>query len=228
MEMSSPGDWSTLSDGMRPRPMPAARIAVRTERSRSPSSTPRRWERSRDAVRATACWPPSWKASTVAAGSACRGSRRWRWPADMSELPVFTVSDLEAVDRFEPDSFVNDDAVALGLVAVSVIRKHGANLAVRIVLRGDVVFLAKLGTTGPGNDVWLAGKAAVAERFGEPSLLVRRRHEAAGTPFEDRDDVDHESLRAHGGAVPIFSGGEVIGTITMSGEPDVVDHALVA
>ncbi len=67
-------------------------------------------------------------------------------------------------------------------IAVGVIRHHGANIAVRIVLGGDAVFVAKLGTTGPGNDEWLAGKAAVAERFGEPSLLVRRRHEEAGTP----------------------------------------------
>ena len=146
----------------------------------------------------------------------------------MSDLPVFTIEDLEAVPRFDRASFDNEDAVDLGLIAVGVIRHHGANLAVRIVLGGDAVFVAKLGTTGPGNDPWLAGKAAVAERFGEPSLLVRRRHEAAGTPFADRTDVDHDVLRAHGGSVPIFVNGQVAGSITMSGEPDVVDHALVA
>jgi uncharacterized protein (UPF0303 family) len=146
----------------------------------------------------------------------------------MSELPVFTVADLEAVPPFDQTSFDNDDAVALGLVAIEVVRHHRANLAVRILLRGDAVFVAKLGTTGAGNDPWLAGKAAVAERFGEPSLLVRRRHEAAGTPFAERADIDHDALRAHGGAVPIFVAGEVVGSITMSGEPDVVDHALVA
>ncbi len=105
----------------------------------------------------------------------------------MSDLPVFTIADLEAVPRFDLESFDNADAVALGLAAVEVIRHHGANIAVRIVLGGDAVFVAKLGTTGPGNDPWLAGKAAVAERFGEPSLLVRRRHEAAGTPFDGPD-----------------------------------------
>lgn len=145
-----------------------------------------------------------------------------------SDLPVFTVADLEAVPRFERDAFDNDDAVALGLLGVTVIRHHQANLAVRIVLRGDPVFLAKLGTTGPSNDAWLAGKAAVAERFGEPSLLVRRRHEEAGIPFAERPDIDHDVFRAHGGSVPIFVAGQVVGTITMSGEPDVVDHALVA
>jgi uncharacterized protein (UPF0303 family) len=146
----------------------------------------------------------------------------------MSDLPVFTVADLESVPPFDHASFENDDAVGLGLLAVGVIRKHHANLAVRIVLRGEEVFVAKLGSTGSGNDPWLAGKAAVAERFGEPSLLVRRRHEAAGTSFAHRSDVDHDLLRAHGGSVPIFVQGEVVGSITMSGEPDVVDHALAA
>jgi uncharacterized protein (UPF0303 family) len=142
----------------------------------------------------------------------------------MTELPVFTIADLEATPRFEVDTFDRDDAIDLGLVSVEVIRERAADLAVRIVLNGEEVFVAKLGTTGAGNDAWLAGKSAVAERFGEPSLLVRRRHEAAGTPFADRTDIDHEVLRAHGGSIPIFAAGELVGTITMSGEPDVVDH----
>jgi uncharacterized protein (UPF0303 family) len=143
----------------------------------------------------------------------------------MSDLPVFTVADLEAQPQLEVASFTNDDAVRLGEQAVAVIREHGWNLAVRILLRGDIVFQAKLGSTGPGNDRWLAGKAAVVDRFGEPSLLVRRRHEEAGTPFEDRDDVDHDALKAHGGSMPIRVDGEPVGSITTSGEPDVIDHA---
>lgn len=89
-------------------------------------------------------------------------------------------------DEF-PEYTVDD----LGLAAVEVIDERGLNLAVRVVLRGDIVFQAKLGTSGPGDDPWLAGKHAVFERFGEPSLLVRRRHEAAGTPFEQLPDIDH-------------------------------------
>jgi uncharacterized protein (UPF0303 family) len=146
----------------------------------------------------------------------------------MSDLPVFTLEDLERVPRFELRSFDNDLAVSLGEVAVEVIRERKLNLAVRIMVSGDVVFVAKLGTTGPGNDPWLQGKALVAEHFGEPSLLVRRRHEAEGTPFENRDDVDHETMRAHGGSIPVFVSGRVAGSITMSGEPDVVDHDAAA
>lgn len=146
----------------------------------------------------------------------------------MTDLPVFTAADIEAQPTIDLPSFDNDDAVDLGLIAVQVIREQGVSLAVRIVLRGDVVFQAKLKSTGPGNDPWLAGKAAVVERFGEPSLLVKLRHQEAGTPFEDRDDLDHELLKAHGGSSPIRVDGELVGSITTSGEPDVVDHAATA
>ena len=146
----------------------------------------------------------------------------------MPELPIFTAADVEAQPVIDVPEFSADDAVDLGLIAVALIRERELNLAVRIVLRDDVVFQAKLKSTGVGNDPWLAGKAAVVERFGEPSLLVRRRHEEAGTPFAERTDVDHEVLKAHGGSMPIKVGGEVVGTITTSGEPDVVDHATTA
>lgn len=146
----------------------------------------------------------------------------------MSDLPEFTVDDLEREERLDLPAFTNDDAVDLGLAAVEVIDERGLNLAVRVVLRGDVVFQAKLGTSGPDNDPWLAGKHAVVERFGEASLLVRRRHEASGSPFEERTDVDHDTFKAHGGSIPIVVKGEVVGSITTSGEPDVVDHATSA
>ncbi|HEY4225905.1 MAG TPA: heme-binding protein [Pseudolysinimonas sp.] len=146
----------------------------------------------------------------------------------MTDLPVYTAADVAAQPTIDLSSFDNDDAVDLGLIAVEVIREQNVSLAVRILLRGDVVFQAKLKATGPGNDPWLAGKAAVVEHFGDPSLLVKLRHQEAGTPFEDRDDVDHAVLKAHGGSMPIRVNGEVVGSITTSGEPDVVDHRATA
>lgn len=142
----------------------------------------------------------------------------------MSELPVFTVADLEAQPALDLETFTNDDAVDLGLLAVALIRERGLSLSVKIVLNDDIAFQARLGDTGPGNDEWLEGKARVVHRFGEPSLLVRRRHEEAGTPFDELADVDHDLYKAHGGSMPIRAGGAIVGTITTSGEPDVVDH----
>jgi uncharacterized protein (UPF0303 family) len=143
-------------------------------------------------------------------------------------VPTYTVADLVYLTEIDFDSFTNDDAVDLGLTAVEVITEWDLNLAVDIVLGDDLVFRAKLKNTGPGNDPWLRMKAATAVRFAEPSLLVRRRHEEAGTPFEERDDVDHEAFKAHGGSIPLKVRGEVVGTITVSGEPDAVDHEVAA
>lgn len=137
--------------------------------------------------------------------------------------PVFTLEQLEEEEKLEFLSFSNDDAFDLGTIATSVIREWNLSLAVDIVIGDDQVYRANLKNTDKGNNAWLTGKAAVARDFRASSLLVRFRHEAAGTKFSDLD-VDHELYKAHGGSVPIRVNGEIIGTITLSGEPDVVDH----
>jgi uncharacterized protein (UPF0303 family) len=143
-----------------------------------------------------------------------------------SELPEYTVEQLERDDRIEFAHFSKEDALELGTIAGKVIVERGLNLAVDIVIGDDLVYRAKLGSTSKGNDQWLAGKAAVARHFGESSLLVRRRQEATGIPFTELD-LDHHIMKAYGGSLPIYVDGVVVATITMSGEPDVVDHQTV-
>ncbi len=144
------------------------------------------------------------------------------------DLPDYTIEELEAQESLTFPSMTNDDAVDLGLVAVEVIREGDLNLAVRIVLGddGDTVFQAKLKNTGPGNDAWLTRKAASALHFEHSSLLLRKQLERDNQMLDELS-ADHESLAAHGGAVLIRVDGEIVGTITMSGEPDHVDHAAV-
>ncbi len=143
-------------------------------------------------------------------------------------VPTYTVADLEYLNDVDFGAFTSDDAVDLGIVAVNLIREWGLDLSVDILLGEYLAFRARLGSTGPGNDPWLAGKAQTVRRFGEASYLVKMRHLEAGTPFEERDDVDHEVFKAHGGSIPIKVGGEIVGTITTSGEPDAVDHEVSA
>ena len=142
-------------------------------------------------------------------------------------VPDYRASDLDYLNSIQFPRLTTDDAVSLGLVAVSVIREWDLSLAVDIVLGDDLVFRAKLKNTGADNDSWLAGKAAVARHFVEPSLQVRLRHAEAGTRFEDLD-FDHAAYKAHGGSIPLRVAGEIVGTITMSGEPDAIDHEAAA
>jgi uncharacterized protein (UPF0303 family) len=144
----------------------------------------------------------------------------------MSELPVFTLAALEATPPAVLPSFSKEDAWRLGSIAAQSIVDSGLNLAVDIVADGDLIFRAKFGSTGPENDEWLARKAAAARRFGVPSLLVRRRSEADPDAFTDA--TEDASLAMHGGSVPLYVGDDLVATITMSGEPDVIDHEMCA
>jgi uncharacterized protein (UPF0303 family) len=140
------------------------------------------------------------------------------------DLPEYNIEQLEAQEQLAFASMTNEDAVALGEVAIEVIRETGLSLCVEILVGGDTLFLAKLGSTGAGNNEWLRRKAASVRHFGQSSMLLRRQLERDNQMLDELSD-DHEALAAHGGAVPIRVGGEIVGTITMSGEPDWVDHA---
>lgn len=145
----------------------------------------------------------------------------------MGELPEFSIDDLEPLTRLDLGIFTNEDAVDLGLCAVEIITERELDLAVDIVLDDYLVFRARLGTTGPDNDPWLAGKAAAAVYFEEPSLLVRLRHEASGQTVADFG-LDADVHRTHGGSIPLRAAGRIVGTITISGEPDVIDHEVAS
>ncbi|HTN55167.1 MAG TPA: heme-binding protein [Microbacterium sp.] len=143
-------------------------------------------------------------------------------------VPTYTVAELQYLNDIDLVDFGNDDAVRLGRLAVDIITERDLNLAVDIVLGDDLVFRAKLKETGPGNDPWLRAKAAAALRFGEASMLVKLRHLEAGTAFDERDDVDHDVVKAYGGSIPLKVAGEIVGTITTSGEADAIDHETAA
>ena len=142
-------------------------------------------------------------------------------------IPEYTVEQLEADGRIELDHFTNEDAFELGTLAMAVTSEWGVSLGVDIVLGDYLVYRARLGKTGIGNDTWLSGKAAVVNHFGDSSLLVKLRQEATGVPFAELP-LDHKVMKAHGGSIPIYVDGVLAATITLSGEKDVVDHEVAA
>jgi uncharacterized protein (UPF0303 family) len=145
----------------------------------------------------------------------------------MTKPPDPSIDEIEADESLAFPAMSNDMAVDLGGVAVATIRELGLDLAVEIQLRGDVVFRAKLGSTGPGNDPWLQRKAAAALQFGSSSLLARLRVKEGTLSPDDMDTEALEGMALHGGSLPLRVDGDLVGTITMSGEPDVIDHQTV-
>ncbi|GAA3971747.1 heme-degrading domain-containing protein [Streptomyces marokkonensis] len=140
-----------------------------------------------------------------------------------------TVEELEAQERrLVFRRFTNDDAWALGSLLVELARERGAPVAIGIHRAGRQLFHAALPGSTPDNDAWIARKRRVVERYGSASYLVGSRFRAKGTTFEESSRLDADTYAAHGGSFPVtVADVGVIGSVTVSGLPQVEDHRLV-
>lgn len=145
----------------------------------------------------------------------------------MDEITEPTLDEVLGQPTLELDAVSNEVGVEIGEAVVSAIRDMGASLAVRVVVNGDIVYQAKLGATGPGNDEWLVGKARMAEQSGEASILARQRAAAEGNPINPEEFMTGDAPKPFGGSIPIKVDGAVVGTVTTSGEADFVDHQVL-
>ncbi|WRZ92713.1 heme-degrading domain-containing protein [Streptomyces sp. NBC_01007] len=139
------------------------------------------------------------------------------------------ITELEEQERrLTLPRFTHDDAWALGTLLVELARERGAPVAVDIRRGGQQLFHAALPGSTPDNDAWIDRKRRVVERYGCSSLLVGSRFRAKGTTFEESSRLDPDAYAAHGGAFPIaVTDAGVIGTVVVSGLPQVEDHKMV-
>ncbi|MFD5425855.1 heme-degrading domain-containing protein [Streptomyces sp. NPDC127084] len=148
----------------------------------------------------------------------------------MSGLPgAPATAELEAQERrLTLHRFTHDDAWRLGTVLVELARERQAPVTIDIRRGPQQLFHCALPGTSADNDAWIDRKRRVVERYGESSLLVGSRFRARGTTFEASSRLDPDQYAAHGGSFPVHvDGAGVIGTVTVSGLPQVEDHAMV-
>jgi uncharacterized protein (UPF0303 family) len=124
--------------------------------------------------------------------------------------------------------FDEDDAWSLGSAMVATARAAGAPVAIDIRRHGHQLFHAALPGSSPDNDRWIERKARVVDRFGHSSLYMRMLCEQDGTTLEEKFLVDGREFAAHGGAFPLLVRGVgTVGTVVVSGLPQVEDHRMV-
>ncbi|AGS69817.1 heme-degrading domain-containing protein [Streptomyces collinus] len=140
-----------------------------------------------------------------------------------------SVEELEEQERrLVFDRFTHDDAWALGSLLVELARERRAPVAVDIHRGGQQLFHAALPGSTPDNDAWISRKRRVVERYGASSYLVGARFRAKGTTFEESSRLDPDTYAAHGGCFPVrVEDAGVIGTVTVSGLPQLQDHRFV-
>jgi len=124
------------------------------------------------------------------------------------------------------DSFDEGTAWELGVA----LREAAEGLPVAISIRrnGQRLFHAALPGASADNDGWLARKSAVVDRYGKSSLRVGEEFRSAGGSFDTDSRLDPAEFAAHGGAFPVLVRGTgCVGTIAVSGLPQLEDHRLV-
>jgi uncharacterized protein (UPF0303 family) len=143
-----------------------------------------------------------------------------------TEMSLDQLAAEEAELQFS--AFTEDDAWALGSTLVATARAAALPVAVDVTRNGHQLFHAALAGSSPDNDRWIERKARVVDRFGHSSLYMRVLSELDGGTFEDKFLLDGRVFAAHGGAFPLLVRGVgPIGTVVVSGLPQVEDHRMV-
>lgn len=140
-----------------------------------------------------------------------------------------TIDELEAHER----DLVLDQADLGSLHKLGALMSRAAaerELPIVIQIRsgGRLVYVAAMPGSTASNDEWAPRKARLAQHFEQSSLLVRLLHERDGEDVHARHSLSKELYQAHGGAFPLRARGVgVIGTVVVSGLPQVDDHNFV-
>ncbi|MEO9152780.1 MAG: heme-degrading domain-containing protein [Lapillicoccus sp.] len=139
------------------------------------------------------------------------------------------LDELEAQEtRLVFDSFSADTAWELGVALRESARAAALPVAISIRVNGQRLFHAALTGSSADNDGWLARKSAVVDRYGRSSLRVGEQFRVEGKTFDEASRLDPSHFAAHGGAFPILVRGTgCIGTVAVSGLPQLEDHRLV-
>ena len=129
------------------------------------------------------------------------------------------------VDALHFPSFGPEDAWRLGSVLRELAVARGLGVTIDVRIGDQQVFHSALPGTTADNDDWIARKVGLVRRFNAASYPLASTHRASGRPFPAH--LDPRAVAFAGGCVPIRIGGTMVGTVTVSGLPDVEDHRLV-
>ncbi|KQS69871.1 hypothetical protein ASG39_22055 [Rhizobium sp. Leaf371] len=124
--------------------------------------------------------------------------------------------------------FTAEDAWALGTLMRQAAVAARLPVAIEVTIAREPVFFTRLAMASEDNRHWAERKRRVVERFHHSSLYMRLLTQEEGYEFHHRYGLSPDLFAAFGGSVPIFqTDGNLIGTATISGLPDVDDHDFV-
>lgn len=121
-----------------------------------------------------------------------------------------------------------DEKIAfdLGARIAKIALTDGLGIVVNIRTANRTLFHAATPNSAALNDLWARRKSNTALMTGKASLAVGVDNRAKGRSLHD-DGLSHSDYADHGGAVPVMVAGAMVAVATVSGLPQLDDHALV-
>jgi uncharacterized protein (UPF0303 family) len=140
-------------------------------------------------------------------------------------MDIATLTDQE--NRLVFASFDDVTALELGLELVDLAREGNLPVVINIRTPNRTLFHAAMPGSGPLNDHWASRKSATTLLFHSASLLVGAKMREKGEGL-DRHGLSEAEYATAGGSFPIrVKGVGVVAAVTVSGLPQIEDHALV-
>ncbi len=125
------------------------------------------------------------------------------------------------------DRFDEGTAFDLGSRLVALARKDNLPVVINIRTATRCLFHAALPGSSGLNDNWARRKSNTALMMQAASLMVGARHREKGETLA-KHGLSTDDYADHGGAVPIVvAGAGMVAVATVSGLPQLEDHALV-
>lgn len=135
---------------------------------------------------------------------------------------------LEQEKRLVFSEFGIDLAHEIGAELARVGKEKALPIAVDVSRSGQCLFHCALEGASADNADWIQRKNRVVNRFGHSSLYMGAHCRLSGMTMEEKYLLPASEYADHGGAFPVtLKGSGVIGTVTVSGLPQIDDHELV-
>jgi uncharacterized protein (UPF0303 family) len=131
-------------------------------------------------------------------------------------------------ERLQFQRFTEADAWMLGSLMRERAARDGLPIVIDLRCAGRMLFYAAMPGTSPDNEDWVRRKINVVSRFHMSSYRMGRELEKSGRSFDESRGIALLDYAPHGGCFPIrVKDAGVIGTITVSGLPQRLDHEFV-
>lgn len=132
------------------------------------------------------------------------------------EQQKLLLPDFDYTFAWKLGSLIREQA-AKGKLPVAITITHGTDVVFSLLMPGATI----------DNLHWASRKRAVAHRFHRSSLAMRLEAQKGSFDFNSRYRLPEAQYVASGGGVPLMlRNGTLIGTVGVSGLPDVEDHRL--